>query len=87
VNIMTREQLITFIAKIAEGHAGVAAGLSDAACHIQEQRFVELVVSLGKTGQALYNLYGDWLNADDERYEQNPSFSMWLQTLNAQQSR
>lgn len=79
---MTDEQLMEFVIRISDGHVGVAAGLSEAVSHIPARRLVALVEGLGIKGQELYDRYGEWLRADDVRYKQNPSFSMWLQTLN-----
>jgi len=82
---MTTEQLMAFVIKVSDEHAGVAVGLSEAVSRIPVQRLMEIVDGLGVRGQELYDLYGLWLRADDKRFEQNPSFATWLQTLNVGQ--
>ena len=42
---------------------------------------MKAVQRTGKTGQALYNLYGAWLRADDLRFEACPSFADYIVCL------
>lgn len=67
-----------FILDISQGHPGVAGGLGDAFTKIPEGILVAIILAMNKKGQALYNVYGEWLRADDERFEANPTFSDYL---------